>query len=329
MLRIGLMVTLEWTDAEDNGRNLADLLEHVRAARDSGFQSIWVTQHFLVGPKMRQLQAIPLLGRISAEAEGMTLGTGVLLLPLMNPVIMAEELATLDHLTGGRFILGTGIGYRDHEFAAIGVPRRERVPRFVEYIDVMRRLWAEDTVTHRGRFVTLDEAGIGLRPKGGKIPVWIGATVEAAVKRAAEIGDSWIGAAASTTDEFRQWWDIFHAARIAAGRPLDYPRMIAREAYVGTDMQSAMATARGPIAGKYARYAGYGFGGFDGTDEGFATFAKDRFLIGDEAFVKDELQRQRELLGATEFRFRMQWPGLSQPDTLASIRRMGKVAASL
>lgn len=329
MLRIGLMVTLEWTKAEDNGRNLKDLLEHVRTARDAGFQSIWVTQHFLVGPGMRQLQTIPLLGRIAAEAEGMTLGTGVLLLPLMNPVIVAEELATLDHITGGRFILGTGIGYRDHEFAAIGVPRRERVPRFVEYIEVMRRLWAEDTVTHKGRFVTLNDDGIGLRPANGRIPVWIGATVEAAVKRAAEIGDSWIGAAASTTAEFKQWWDVFHAARRAAGRSLDYPRMIAREAYVGPDMASAMATARGPIMGKYERYAAHGFGGFDGTEAGFASFAKDRFLIGDPAYVKDELQRQKEITGATEFRFRMQWPGLSQPDTLASIRRMGAIAASL
>ena len=96
-------------------------------------------------------------------------------------------------------------------------------------------------------------------------------------------------------------------------------------------MKTAIALAGGPIVAKYARYAGNGWGSFDpsGGEAAFRDFARDRFVVGDEAFVRDELQRYRDEQGATEFRFRMAWPGLSQADVLASIRRVGRIAADL
>jgi alkanesulfonate monooxygenase SsuD/methylene tetrahydromethanopterin reductase-like flavin-dependent oxidoreductase (luciferase family) len=334
MLQIGLTLTLEWTADEDDGTQLRQILEQARAARDAGFHSLWVTQHLVVGPTMRQFQPMPLLGRLSEAAPGLTLGTGVLLLSMLNPVLLAEECATLDRFTEGRFILGVGIGYREHEFKSMGVPMSQRVSRMVEYIEVMRRLWTEDRVTHHGKYVNLDDVGIGTRPRDGKsVPIWIGGTVPAAVKRAGELGDSWSSAGAFHIDELKQFWGIFHDARIAAGKSADYPRQIARECYVGPDGVDAMETVRGPITGKYSRYAGYGFGGFDETagnpNDAFAAFAKDRFIIGDSAHVKDELHRFKEEVGGTGFRFRMQWPGLSHADTLASIGRLGKIAASM
>ena len=96
-----------------------------------------------------------MLGLLAGIAEGMTLGTAVMLLPMLNPVLLAEEAATIDHLTDGKFILGVGLGYRDHEFQALGIERRSRVPRFREYIEVMRRLWSEERVTFHGKFVPL------------------------------------------------------------------------------------------------------------------------------------------------------------------------------
>src|SRR4051794_36832691 len=117
-MKIGLFVTLEWEAAQDDGRHLPNMMEQVRAARDAGFSSLWLPQHFVSGPKMRQLATSPMLGLLAGLAEGMTLGTGVLLLPMLNPVLLAEEAATLDHLTDGRFILGVGLGYRAEEFQA-------------------------------------------------------------------------------------------------------------------------------------------------------------------------------------------------------------------
>jgi hypothetical protein len=84
------------------------------------------------------------------------------------------------------------------------------------------------------------------------------------------------------------------------------------------------------LSAKYSRYAGNGWGAFDASrGDAFAQFARDRFVVGDEAFVRDELQRYRDEQGATEFRFRMAWPGLPQAEVLASIRRVGRLAADL
>ena len=175
-----------------------------------------------------------------------------------------------------------------------------RVGRFKKYIEVIRRLWA-------------------------------GGTVEDAVKRAAAIRDSWQGAGAMTKDEMQRWWGVFHQARVDLGKPLDYARQVSRECFCGPSMQAARDLARGPIAAKYTRYAGHGLGSFDPAagEDSFRQFAHDRFVVGDEAYLRDELQRYRDALGATEFRFRMGWPGLPQEEVLASIRRLRRVAVGL
>jgi len=331
-MKVGLFVTLEWEAAHDDGSHLPNALEQVKTARDAGFSSLWLPQHFVSGPVMRQLATSPMLGLLAAHAPGMTLGTGVLLLPMLNPVLLAEEAATIDHLTGGNFILGVGLGYRDAEFQAFGVEKRSRVPRFREYIEVMRQLWTRDTVTFHGKYLHFDNIQLSLRPKNPNgVPIWVGSAVDDGVKRAAEIGDSWICAGAMSRDDLQRWWGIFHEERKALGKTLTYPKQVARECFCGPDMKSAIALAAGPLAAKYARYANNGWGSFEkgGGAEAFAAFAKDRFVVGDEAFVRDELQRYRDETGATEFRFRMAWPGLPQEEVLASIRRVGRIAATL
>jgi alkanesulfonate monooxygenase SsuD/methylene tetrahydromethanopterin reductase-like flavin-dependent oxidoreductase (luciferase family) len=330
-MKIGLFVTLETEAHQDTSAHLTELKQQVRTARDAGFDSLWVPQHFLTGPSMRQFAASPILGMLAGMAEGMALGTAVLLLPMLNPVLLAEEAATLDHMTDGRFVLGVGLGYRDHEFAGMGIERRTRVGRFREYVQVIRKLWAGDHVTHHGRYVQLDDASLSLRPRNPTgIPLWIGGTVEDAVKRAAELGDSWQGAGAMSMTELQRWWGLFHDTRIALGKSLDYPRQVSRECFCGPSMAQALALAKGPLAAKYDRYAGHGYGGFAAdTDDAFNDFARDRFVIGDEAYVRDELQRYRDQLGATEFRFRMGWPGLPAAEVLASIQRLGRIAATL
>jgi alkanesulfonate monooxygenase SsuD/methylene tetrahydromethanopterin reductase-like flavin-dependent oxidoreductase (luciferase family) len=314
----------------DVAAHLGDLTAQVRTAKDAGFDSLWFPQHFVAGPGMRQFAASPIMGYLANLSGGMRMGTAVLLLPMLNPVLLAEEAATLDHLTGGKFVLGVGLGYRDGEFAAMGIERRSRVPRFREYVQAMRLLLNGDQVTFRGKYVKLDDVSLSMRPRNpAGVPIWIGGTVPDAVKRAAELGDSWQGAGAMTIDEMKRWWKLFHETRIALGKPTDYPRQISRECFCGPTMNAAIELAKGPISAKYTRYASHGFGGFDGGGAAFRQFAQDRFVVGDEAYVRDELQRYRDELGATEFRFRMGWPGLPQQEILASIGRVGKIAASL
>ena len=112
---------------------------------------------------MQMLQITPVMGYLAAHAQGMTIGPNILILPPLNPVHVAEEAAILDVLTGGNYILG-GLGYRQPELDAFGLSLSERAPRFTEAIALMRRLWAEERVNHQGRFYTLNDAGISVKP---------------------------------------------------------------------------------------------------------------------------------------------------------------------
>ncbi len=105
----------------------------MRAARDNGLHSVWVSQHYLATP-FQMLQQLPVLARIAAEAGSMHLGTNIFLLPIHNPVYVAEQVATLDVICGGRFIFGCGLGYRPEEFAAFDVEMKVRVSRFLEVL---------------------------------------------------------------------------------------------------------------------------------------------------------------------------------------------------
>ncbi len=332
-MRIGLSLTSEWQPNEDLGPKLDEMLAQVRTARDSGFASIWVVQHFLSGPN-QQFQAMPLLGRLAAETRHMTLGTSILLLPMLSPVLLAEEAAALDWFTGGRFALGVGMGYRDHEFHAFGTKRSERVSRFVEYIDVIRTLWTGEPVHYDGRYIKLEGQRCGLTPKQPNgVPIWIGANADSSVKRAARLGDGWMSMPALTVDDLHRLWGIYEAARLEAGKTQPSQRFCARECWVGPDEASAWARAEAAMMVKYRRYMSFGIanvdGGPDAAAANFRDFAKDRFIIGDEAHVRDELIRYRDELKVDEFRFRMQWPGIDNLEMLAAIRRLGKVAATL
>lgn len=331
-MRIGLSLTSEWQPDEDLAPKLDELVRQARAARESGFASLWVVQHFLSGPN-RQFQAMPLLGRLSAETDGMTLGTSILLLPMLSPVLLAEEAAALDWFTGGRFALGVGMGYRDHEFHAFGTKRSERVARFVEYIDVIRKLWTGEPICHEGRFVKLEGQRCGLTPRRpGGIPIWIGANAEASVRRAARIGDGWMSTPALDVPELKRFWSVYEEERQAHGLPAT-PRFCAREVWLGPDEATAWAQAEAALMAKYRRYMSFGFadaasGAATGAMD-FKTFAKDRFIIGDAAHVRDELVRYRDELAVDEFRFRMQWPGIGSEETIEAVRRLGEIVAPL
>ena len=150
MTRFGLLLNTQFPRGESATERLLGLLDQVRAARDNGLHSVWVSQHYLAAP-FQMLQQMSLLGRIAAEAGSMRIGTNIFLLPIHNPVYVAEQVATLDVIAGGRFIFGVGLGYRPEEFDAFGVEMKTRVPRFLESLEIARRLWTEAEVTYDGR----------------------------------------------------------------------------------------------------------------------------------------------------------------------------------
>ena len=256
----------------------------------------------------------------------MTVGGNILLLPLLNPVHVAEEAATFDVLSGGNFVLGVGLGYREGEFEAFGVSLKDRATRFTESIALMRRLWSEDRVTFDGRYYKVTDHGISLKPhRPGGPPVWIAGLVEAAVKRAARIGDAWLIANATTLGATEPLMRIYRETLTALGKTVtEFP--IARECYVGNSHASAMVECRGPLEYKYNSYAAWGMES-PTANMSFEEMAHDRFIIGDRISVKEEIARWQERLGSNHFIMRVQWPGLEQAKVLASIRRLGAIFA--
>src|SRR5690349_15838475 len=178
MLQLGIHLNSQHPETDDPARRLAETLEQARLIRSLGFDSIWAGEHH-VTPGFHFFPQLALLQRVAAEAEGLWLGTNVTLLPLHNPVELAEVAAFLDVASGGRFLLGVGLGYRAEEYAIYGVPMAERVARFTEAIGLIRRLWSEDNVSHAGRFWQFSQASIRPRPlQSPHPPIIIGAQVD-------------------------------------------------------------------------------------------------------------------------------------------------------
>ena len=146
-MKVGLFITNQQTLDTDMVSALDDQFAMVRLARDCGGDSLFSGQHYLNEGNNKQLQMVPLLARLAAEAGEMTIGLGILLLNLHNPVYTAETVATLDIIARGNFIFGVGLGYREIEFDAFGVPKGERVKRLEEYLTLVERLWTEDRVS--------------------------------------------------------------------------------------------------------------------------------------------------------------------------------------
>ena len=326
-MKIGLFSAMQWSERENPSDVLANLKDQARAAREAGFGSMIVGQHLLTGP-MGMFQTMPLLGALAAETEGMRLGPGVILLSMMNPALAAEEAATIDWLTDGNYVMCAGLGYRPEEFEAMGVNMRQRVGRLTEAVEIVKRLWTEESVTFEGKHFTLTDAKASVRPKQKpRPPIWLGGDVEAAVRRAARIADAWCVAPTLSIDTMLKFLEAFREERAAHGLSADVACPVIRECFVGRDMDHARAVSRGPLLYKYRAYASWGQGETTqgDFDAAFEEFAAERFIIGDEESVQEQILRYSEISGSDDILLRVQWPGQEHKETLATIERLGRI----
>jgi len=164
-----------------------------------GFADVWVSEHIIV-PRAKFPRSpvfydpVLTLTWIAAVTERVRLGTSVLVLPMRHPLPLAKELSTLQNLSGGRLILGAGVGWLEEEFAALGVPFRERGRRMDEGIAMMRAVWSQDPVTFKSRYIPAVIEGMTMTPMPiSPIPLWLGGSSDAALQRTIRIADGWHG----------------------------------------------------------------------------------------------------------------------------------------
>ena len=183
-----------------------------RHADELGFDSLWLGEHLLfpvkiasqypydpsgsLGPPLTTTPLFdPLLtfAYIAGQTKRIQMGTSVYVAPLRHPIVVAKLVATLDALSGGRFILGAGVGWEKEEFDAIGAPWEHRGSRLEEMIEIMRRLWTEERIAHKGKYYQFEETGFEPKPARTPVPILMGGETPVALKRAARIGDGWFG----------------------------------------------------------------------------------------------------------------------------------------
>ncbi len=208
-----------------------------------GFDSLW-TQEQIIGRAV-SLEPVTLLTYLAGLTQRARLGVSILVLPVRNPVQLAKALATLDVLSQGRLIAGVGLGgSNEAHAAAFGVPALRRVRRFVESVQVIDALWTQDTAHFNGDFYRLD--GIPMNPKPvqkPRPPLWFGARTEAALKRAVQYGDGWMGPGSSSLTDFVQ--HVGYLRRFLAEADRDPATFtISKRVYLAVDNDAARAERR-------------------------------------------------------------------------------------
>ena len=295
----------------------------MRAARDNGFDGIFASHHYALGTSERMFQPIPLLARLAAEATGMTMGTAVYLLSLHNPVEAAELTATLDIITGGRFVFGVGQGYRDEEFTSFGIPKSSRGRRMEEAVKVIRRLWAEDNVTWEGEYFPLK--GVSINPKPVQQPgppIWVGGDTLQGVDRAARIGDAWLTSPRHSKGFIRQAVKVYEERRRALGLPAP-PPVFFREMYVARDREEAEREITDSFERLYHVYHRAGQPG-ERYDLGFQELKDERIIVGTPKDVTQEIQRYRDEFGAEYMFFRVYYLGMDPKKAVQCINLFGQ-----
>ena len=195
----------------------AEYIEFFQQAESMGFDALWTEDRVFHDANI--LEPLTLLSWAAASTERIQLGTAVLLLALRNAPALARQVSTLDYLSGGRLNLGISIGGRPNEYPGLGLRQSERVAHLRESITVLRQLLSGERITYAGRFYQLEEATV--RPavsRPGGIPLYMGGRVDAALRRAAELTDGWIGGPFTPPEDFRASWTIVQEHARAFGR---------------------------------------------------------------------------------------------------------------
>ena len=217
-MRIGMSLTSNYAIDRDVAELIENMGEQVQLMAELGFDSLSLGDHHLTPD--HYLQVLPAISRMSAYSGEMDL-LPLFLLPFYNPILLAEQVATLDVMNGGRttVICGLGLGSQQEIHDAFQTPLRKRVSRFVETVEIMRLLWSQDNVTYQGRHYRI-EAGISINPKPLKqsVPIWLAGSADPAIRRAAQLADAWVITPDWTPDLIKDKIQLYRDALDEYGR---------------------------------------------------------------------------------------------------------------
>jgi len=269
-----------------------------------GFADLWVTNN-TVDEAAGCLDSLTILTYAAALTTTIRLGVSVVVLPTYHPIHLAQQVATLDHLSNGRAILGVGLGRAD-EYEDFGVPTERRVRRFTESVELMKALWAGRNVTYQGEIFKVENVTIGAKVvQQPHPPVWVGSHHPAAIARAARMSDGWMGAGGSSTASFGEAVPLLHDALAKVGRdPATFP--ISKRVFLSVheNAETARAEVHRWFSEVYHNPAGTEQGGVYGTPEqvrekldALAAKGATHLLLNPVARYEEQVEALAEIAG--------------------------------
>jgi len=312
------------------------LIEQVRVADAAGFDAFSMGDHYNI-PGLQRVNQVPALARLCAEAKRCAVGPAVMLLGLRHPVTVASELASLDVLNNGNSFAAFGLGYRQEELNAFNLTKSDRFNRFVEGVEIIKRLWTENDVSFDGKAFKLKNVSVDPKPlQKPRPPIWIAANTDAAVVRAAQIGDGWMIGPHSAIDELQRQVELCRKTWRDAGKQGAPEMPIIRETFVAKSRKEAVEKARPCLEQLYrAIYVKWkqneAMNDPNELSWAFDKLAQGRFILGSPEECIEQLKEYESRLGVSYFLPRFDWtPGLPQEEILASMQLFGeKVIAKL
>lgn len=254
-MRIGFHLTPFWSPADRGATRILDeAIQVVAATARMGYAWVSIGQHWVSYPTVWP-QPFPVLARLAPETGAMRLKTSVLLLPILNPVEVAENVATLDHLCHGRLDVGVAIGYREKELEIAGQSRSDRVAKLEESLALMKRLWAGEEVTFDGRYTRVTAARMGFPPyQRPHPPLEMGAQSVGATERAARLTDGVFFGPQVAWRDIAKLAQSYRDARTASGAATPGSVGASRSLIVGRTKEAAHAAARAYLERTFAMY---------------------------------------------------------------------------
>lgn len=299
-------------------------IEQAKVAEALGYDCAVVAEHHFTKDGWIPAPTI-LCGALAASTTRMRIGTDVIVLPLHNPLTIAEQMLTLDNLTAGRAVCGFGMGGRKEDFETYGVPFQQRVSRSEEALALIRRLMAEENVTHEGKYFRLGGATATPRPvQKPTPPIWYGGISEPGARRAARLADSLVMGPAPNVDELKLMRKAYEDELQKQGKDPKKARVILRrEGYVAADDRTAWEIGAKPLKYQYTKVYTWRLNDAM-TDDAFREYARDRFLFGGPERFREEIAKFNEAVDPELIIFRFQLPTLPQSQVMEAVRTLGE-----
>lgn len=305
-----------------------EAIEEIQYADRQGLDSVFLQEHHEAEVDQYWSDPVSILTTFAAETESIELGTAILLLPLYNPVRLAERGAILDGVSDGRFTLGAAVGYRPREFKIMDVPRGERGAIYEEYLTLVSRCWSEESVTFEGEYYEVEDFYCTPRPAGDSRPtVWIGGYHDVVLDRTAwfiadGLADAWFPGTQPHREGLADRRSRFEG--MLADKNVSQP--LFRDGIIAETRDEAYDLAIEHLVEGYEKqYEGRGHEPSEQGDLGHDVLRgeydpedliEDRFLVGNPDDWVEELQAYEDVLGADHVVVRIYFEGMNHGDVM-------------